>query len=105
MFPAFPANAPAKQLLATALLTALLSSLLTVPALAQDKTPAAVPVSTVIAQKQPVSQTKDFVGRIESVERVDVKARVTGFLDAVLFKEGDFVKAGQPLYRIEKGLF
>jgi membrane fusion protein (multidrug efflux system) len=30
---------------------------------------------------------------------------VTGYLEEVLFKEGDFVKQGDPLYRIEKGLF
>jgi membrane fusion protein, multidrug efflux system len=30
---------------------------------------------------------------------------VTGYLEAVLFKEGDAVKQGDPLYRIEKGLF
>ena len=30
---------------------------------------------------------------------------MTGYLEAVLFKEGDFVKEGAPLYRIEKGLF
>jgi len=34
-----------------------------------------------------------------------VRARVKGFLEAVLFKEGDLVTEGQPLYRIEKGLF
>jgi membrane fusion protein (multidrug efflux system) len=30
---------------------------------------------------------------------------VTGYLDAILFKEGDLVKVGQPLYRIEPDLF
>ena len=36
----------------------------------------------------------------------DVRARVKGYLDArVLFKEGDLVKEGAALYRIEKGLF
>ncbi len=68
-------------------------------------TPQAVPVTTVIAQERPVAQTKDFVGRIEAMERVDVKARVIGYLQAVLFKEGELVKEGQPLYRIEPDLF
>ena len=35
----------------------------------------------------------------------EIRARVKGYLEAVLFKEGDLVKEGQPLYRIEKGLF
>jgi membrane fusion protein (multidrug efflux system) len=68
---------------------------------AQQPAQPAVPVTTVIAETKPVSKIKDFVGRIEAVERVEVKARVTGYLEAVLFKEGAIVKTGQPLYRIE----
>src|SRR5271168_1827185 len=65
----------------------------------------AVPVGTIYAQRQPIAQTRDFVGRVEATDRVQVQARVKGYLDAVLFKEGDIVKKGDPLYRIEKGLF
>lgn len=65
----------------------------------------AVAVGTVYAQLKPVADTADFVGRIEAIERVEIRARVKGFLEAVLFKEGDLVKEGQPLYRIEKGQF
>jgi membrane fusion protein (multidrug efflux system) len=32
-------------------------------------------------------------------------ARVTGYVEDVLFKEGDLIKEGAPLYKIEKGLF
>jgi membrane fusion protein (multidrug efflux system) len=66
---------------------------------------ASVPVGTVSAEKRPIAQTRDFVGRVEAIDRVDVRARVKGFLDEVLFTEGDVVKKGDPLYRIEKGLF
>ena len=45
------------------------------------------------------------MGRVEAINRVDVRARVTGYLEAVLFKEGDAVKEGAPLYRIERDLF
>jgi membrane fusion protein, multidrug efflux system len=45
------------------------------------------------------------VGRVEAINRVDIRARVKGYLEAVLFKEGDLVKEGTLLYRIEKGLF
>jgi membrane fusion protein, multidrug efflux system len=79
--------------------------LLCAPAAAQESAVPAVPVTTIIAEARPVSQTKDFVGRIEAVERVEVKARVTGYLEAILFEEGELVKEGQPLYRIEKDLF
>lgn len=72
---------------------------------AQQAAPSAVPVGTVAAQLKSISPTLDLVGRVEAVNRVEIKARVTGYLDAVLFKEGDIVKDGDPLYRIEKGLF
>ena len=66
---------------------------------------AAVPVGTVTAERKPIARTADFVGRIQAIERVDIQARITGFLEQALFKEGDLVKEGQPLYRIEKDLF
>ena len=72
---------------------------------AQQPAPAAVPVGTVTAERKPIARTAEFVGRVEAIDRVEVRARVTGYLEAVLFKEGDLVKEGQPLYRIEKGLF
>ena len=75
------------------------------PAYPQQSAPPAVPVSTVVAQQQPIAQTLDFVGRVEAINRVDIRARVKGYLEAVLFKEGDIVKEGAALYRIEKGLF
>jgi membrane fusion protein (multidrug efflux system) len=71
----------------------------------QPQQDAAVPVGVVKAERKPVAKSLDFVGRVEAVNRVDVKARITGFLEAVEFKEGDEVKAGDPLYKIEKGLF
>jgi membrane fusion protein (multidrug efflux system) len=75
------------------------------PAAAQQGAPAVVPVGTVAAERKPVSPSLDFVGRVQAVNRVEVRARVTGYLEAVLFKEGDSIKEGDPLYRIEKGLF
>jgi membrane fusion protein (multidrug efflux system) len=79
---------------------------LSVPSFAQQPVPpAAVPVGTVAAEKKPIEQTMDFVGRIEAMNRVEITARIKGYLEAVLFKEGDFVKEGTPLYRIEPGPF
>lgn len=65
----------------------------------------AIPVGTVAAELRPITQTTDFVGRVEAPEKVDVRARITGFLQDVLFKEGDIVKAGDVLYRIEPETF
>jgi membrane fusion protein, multidrug efflux system len=72
---------------------------------AQEPQQTAVPVGTVVAGKRPIAESLDFVGRVEAINRVDVRARVTGYLEAVLFKEGDLVKERAPLYQIEKGLF
>jgi membrane fusion protein (multidrug efflux system) len=54
-----------------------------------------------------VSQSFEFVGRIKAMEKVELRARVEGFLQRVLFREGQFregqdVKAGDLLYQIEK---
>ena len=52
-----------------------------------------------------VSQSFEFVGRIKATDKVEVRARVEGFLDKVLFREGQDVKAGDLLYQIEKVQF
>lgn len=67
--------------------------------------PAALPVGVVAVDKQPITKGAEFVGRIEAMQRVEIRARVTGYLEDVLFKDGQPVKAGEPLYRIEKGPF
>jgi membrane fusion protein (multidrug efflux system) len=78
---------------------------MTIPAYSQQAAPTTIPVGTVVAAKKAITPSIEFVGRVEAVDRVEIKARVTGYLEAVLFKEGDPVKEGAPLYRIEKGLF
>jgi membrane fusion protein (multidrug efflux system) len=80
-------------------------SLIAAIPLAKAQQPAAVPVSTVPAELRPITKATEFVGRVEAIERVDIRARVTGFLEDVLFKEGDVVKAGDVLYRIERDTF
>jgi len=67
---------------------------------AQEKS---APVGTVFAERQQVAQTRDFVGRVDAINRVEIQARVKGYLEEVLFKEGDPVKKGDHLYHIEKG--
>jgi membrane fusion protein, multidrug efflux system len=58
-----------------------------------------------VAVPQPVAQPKYFVGRIEAVDRVEIRARVTGTLEQVAFTEGDVVTKGQLLYRIQQAPF
>ncbi len=62
-------------------------------------------VGTVQAAKKPIIQTNEFVGRIQAVDRVDLVARVTAFLNQRLFTEGAEVAKGDLLYRLERGPF
>jgi membrane fusion protein, multidrug efflux system len=80
------------------------ASLCAASAYAQAPT-GAVPVGVVVAEKQPVARSAEFVGRIEAPSRVEVRARVTGYLDAVLFREGEQVREGDLLYRIDQAPF
>jgi membrane fusion protein (multidrug efflux system) len=85
-------------------IAALLSCLLPASA-GWAQQPAAIPVATLAAELRPITKATEFVGRVEAMERVEIRARVTGFLQDVLFKEGDIVKRGDVLYRIERDTF
>jgi membrane fusion protein (multidrug efflux system) len=52
-----------------------------------------------------ISQTFEFVGRARAIEKVEVRARVEGFLEKVLFRDGQDVRKGDLLYQIEKVQF
>ena len=73
------------------------------PAWAQQQ--AAIPVGTLPAERRPITRSTEYVGRVEAMERVEVRARVTGFLQDILFKDGAIVKKGDVLYRIERDSF
>jgi membrane fusion protein (multidrug efflux system) len=62
-------------------------------------------VGIVEAAKRPITESSEFLGRIEAVNRVSVVARVTAFLEKRLFEEGSEIKAGEHLYRLERGPF
>lgn len=71
------------------------------PALAQA--PAGPPVvGYVVAEKKPVTQIQEFIGRVEAVNKVNVIARVSAELQEAPFKEGTEVKKGDILYQLEK---
>jgi membrane fusion protein (multidrug efflux system) len=66
--------------------------------------PAAAPpeVGVITASEQPVYSQQSYVGRIQSPQIVELAARVTGYLEAQKFADGDAVKKGQLLYVIEQ---
>ena len=58
-----------------------------------------VSVATPLQQK--VVDWDDFTGRFEAPERVEVRARASGFLQAAHFREGQYVKKGQLLFTLD----
>ncbi|MCB8877366.1 efflux RND transporter periplasmic adaptor subunit [Acidisoma silvae] len=54
------------------------------------------------AAETPIYQSSEYIGRIQAVSKVTVRARVTGLLEERDFKEGDEVKQGQQLFIIEQ---
>nr|WP_311770352.1 efflux RND transporter periplasmic adaptor subunit [Sphingomonas endophytica] len=58
-------------------------------------------VSVVTVQPQSVTLTSTLPGRTTAFETSEVRPQVNGLVTARLFTEGDLVRAGQPLYRID----
>src|ERR1700730_14012455 len=75
-----------------------------VPANAQQAAP---PPAVLVQPAELRSMTKqaEFVGRAEALKKVDLRARVQGFLGPRLFKEGDTVKENQVVFTIEREPF
>ncbi len=85
---------------------ALLFAVLLVSCAAYAQAPTGAPsVGVVRAELKPITQSSQFIGRVQSINRVDIVARVTAFLDAVEFRDGAEVKKGDVLYRLERGPF
>src|SRR5258707_6769485 len=57
------------------------------------------------AELRAMTKEAEFIGRAEALEKVDLRARVQGFLGPRLFKEGDTVKENQVVFTIEREPF
>jgi membrane fusion protein (multidrug efflux system) len=67
----------------------------------QPAPPQPIPVETVTVTTEAVPNVVELPGRIEPVRAAEVRARVTGIVQARLFQEGTNVAEGQPLFRID----
>jgi len=68
--------------------------------------PAQPPTVTVVkATRIEVTPSLSFTGRIEAIDKVELRARVEGFIDKRLFQEGSAVKPGELMFVMEKGLY
>ncbi len=89
----------------TALLAASLMLAVAACTHSQASGPAAAPpapevtVATVIAK--PLRDFEEFTGRLQAVDSVEIRPRVSGFIDSVQFTEGARVRKGQLLFRID----
>ena len=63
--------------------------------------PPAMPVSVATVVQNEVAAWDEFSGRLEAVERVEIRSRVAGTLQAVHFREGALVKKGELLLTID----
>ncbi|HRD67289.1 MAG TPA: efflux RND transporter periplasmic adaptor subunit [Candidatus Competibacter sp.] len=73
------------------------------PTLALAQQPAAPPVevTVVTATPQATPASYEFTGKTESSRAVEIRARVEGYLDKIAYTEGDFVRSGQLLFRLD----
>jgi membrane fusion protein, multidrug efflux system len=63
----------------------------------------ALPVMKV--QLSPASVSSDYSVRLEGLADAEIRPQVDGMLQAILVKEGDLVKKGQPLFRIDDSMY
>lgn len=73
----------------------------------QQKAGGPPPPAVTVAQpvKQTVSDYDEYVGRFAAINSVEVRARVSGYLDSVDFKDGQMVKQGDLLFTVDKRPF
>jgi RND family efflux transporter MFP subunit len=85
-----------------------------VPALAacdqsQSKTQPAAPAPPQVTVARPIARMiadqDEYVGRFVAVESVEVRARVSGYLEAIHFQDGEIVKKGDLLFTIDRRPF
>ncbi|MDQ2147839.1 efflux RND transporter periplasmic adaptor subunit [Alcaligenaceae bacterium C4P045] len=78
---------------------------LTVSGCSKGEAAAAAPpppqVSVAVVTEAPVTQWDDFNGRVEAVDRVALRPRVSGYIEKVNFREGQEVKRGDVLFVID----
>ena len=88
---------------AALLLAALILSPALPPAMAAPPESNQTPVVTVLkVPEKEVNPAQDFVGRVEALQTVDLRARVEGYIKRVAFQEGAQVKAGELLFQLDQ---
>jgi multidrug efflux system membrane fusion protein len=61
----------------------------------------AIPVTVAMVEARDITTWEEFSGRLEAVDRVEIRSRVDGAIQSVNFREGALVKAGDLLFTID----
>lgn len=72
---------------------------------AYAQTPPAPQVTIAMPLQQEITEWDEFTGRFEAVENVDVRARVSGVISDIHFRDGELVKKGDLLFTVDKRPF
>src|SRR5262245_50373914 len=76
---------------------------------AQTQTKSAAPPPPQVTIAKPVTkqiaEQDEYVGRFVAIESVEVRARVSGYLDAIHFQDGQIVRKGDRLFTIDRRPF
>ncbi|QDL97716.1 efflux RND transporter periplasmic adaptor subunit [Rhodopseudomonas palustris] len=67
--------------------------------------PAAVPVSVALVEAKATTPSDEFSGRLEAIQRVEIRSRVAGAVQEIQFREGTLVHKGDLLVRIDPSLY
>jgi membrane fusion protein (multidrug efflux system) len=100
------AGSAPRALLRSALVAALAT--IAAPALAQQQPGAGGPPPSVIvepARLRDLAEQHSFTGRVQAIDKVEIRARVQGFIKAIGFEDGADVKKDQVLFELEKDQF
>jgi RND family efflux transporter MFP subunit len=79
------------------------TALLVLAACAKEAPPPPPPpgVSVAVPLQREVNDWDEYVGRFEALQDAEIRPRVSGTIDQVLFTDGQYVRAGQPLFVID----
>lgn len=72
---------------------------------AEPAAPAAVPASVAVVESRATAVTDEFSGRLEAIERVEIRSRVAGAVQQVHFREGALVNKDDLLVQIDPSLY
>jgi RND family efflux transporter MFP subunit len=75
----------------------------------QSQQQSAAPASPTVTVATPVQRTvvdqDEYVGRFVAVDSVEIRARLSGYLSAIHFTDGQMVKKGDPLFTVDRRPF